>query len=514
MSIFLGLDIGTTSVKAGVFDLSGACLSVESQDYRLATPGPDLVELDPNHYWKAACEVVRQAVARSGVSAESILAIGVSSQGETTICVDEDGSPLYPALVWLDNRARAEAIELDQQLGSTVYARTGIPSVNPTWTACKIAWIRQHEPAVFARTRRFLLAQNFVVHHLTGEFVTDGGVACTSMLLDITSHTWWGQSLEAIELSPDRLPELRRVGEIAGQLTASAAELTGLKPGTPVVLGGMDQIAGAVGAGNLSSEVVSESTGGALTIQATVDRPDFDPSGKIPIYLHALKGQFLLDPVCDTGGMALKWFRDVFCESEVADAHRLGQDAYELITAMAAEAPPGCDGLIMLPHLTGAFSPEYEPDARGVFYGFTLAHTRAHFARAVLEAVAFMLRRNLDLVRAGGVDMLEVRATGGGARSRLWRQIKADVCNLPVVSLRCEDAALLGDAMLAAVAMGAFRTLADAAKAMVVLGERANPRSKQQAIYQTAFERYRALFDALVPVFHRSLSELDARGTV
>ena len=201
MSLLLGLDIGTTSVKAGVFDTSGQCISVQNQDYRLETPGPDLVQVNPDHYWTAACEVVRKAIAHAGVVPHSILAMSVSSQGETTICVDEKGTPLYPALVWLDNRAQAQAAELEGLLGREVYARTGIPSVTPTWTACKIAWIRDHEPDVFGQASRFLLAQNFVVHHLTDEFVTDGGVACTTMLLDITSHAWWDQSLGAIGLS-------------------------------------------------------------------------------------------------------------------------------------------------------------------------------------------------------------------------------------------------------------------------------------------------------------------------
>lgn len=514
MSLVLGLDIGTTSVKAGVFNLSGECLSVHSQDYRLETPAPDRVELDPEHYWKASCEVVRQVVARDEVPAESIRAIGVSSQGETTICVDEEGRPLFPALVWLDNRSHLEADALQTLLGGEAYARTGIPSVNPTWTACKIAWIRNHEPEIFARTSRFLLPQNFVVHRLTGEFVTDGGVACSTLLLDITSHAWWGRSLDAVGLSPERLPTLRRVGEIAGLLTSEAARMTGLQEGLPVVLGGMDQIAGAVGAGNLTPEIISESTGGALTIQATVDRPDIDPGKRIPVYLHALPDRFLFDPVCDTGGMALKWFRDEFCGPEVASATQQGKDAYDLITDMAAGAPPACDGLIMLPHLAGAFSPEYEPDARGVFYGFTLAHTRAHFARAVLEAVAYMLRRNLELVRAAGVEVQEIRATGGGARSRLWRQIKADVCNVPVLSLRSDDAALLGDAMLAAVASGMVGSLAEAAKAMVVLGERTDPQPAEHAVYQAAFEKYTEVFSALVPVFRHQVSGDGATGTL
>ncbi|TFH35132.1 MAG: hypothetical protein E4G99_07990 [Anaerolineales bacterium] len=506
MSYFVGLDIGTTSVKAAIYDLSGKCLGLQSQDYALKTPGVDRVELDPEQYWRAARDVLRQVITTAALPPASIAAMGISSQGETTIAVDQNGNPLYPALVWLDNRAKAEAQLLAGQLEPEVYARTGIPSVNPTWTACKIAWIRQHEPQIFEQTHQFLLAQNFIIHRLTGEFVTDGGVACTTLLLDINTHQWWGRALDAVGISPQNLPTLKRVGEIAGELTIAAAKTLGLPAGIPIVLGGMDQIAGAVGAGNLKPDVVSESTGGALTIQVTVDRPDIDPHAKIPVYLHALPGKFLFDPVCDTGGMTLKWFRDVFGETEIERARQDGKDAYELLTQLAGQAEPACEGLVMLPHLTGAFSPEYDPYARGVFYGFTLAHKKSHFARAVLEAVAFMLRRNLEVVKQAGIQINEVRATGGGARSQLWRQIKADVCNLPVVSLKHEDTALLGNAMLAAVATGRFTSLHEAAGAMVTLGERIEPTPAHREIYDHTYHRYEQLYIALAPLFHDHFS--------
>lgn len=501
MSFFIGLDIGTTSVKAAIFDAAGTCLGQAAHDYALATPAVDRVELDPELYWQAAQDVIRRTVSASGVAPEAIAAIGVSSQGETLITVDAAGQPIYPALVWLDNRARAEAAELAQRLEPGVYARTGIPAVNPTWTACKIAWIRAHEPEIFKQARKFLLAQNFIVQRMTGEYATDGGVACSTLLLDIGGHAWWDQALEAVGISERQLPNLMQVGEVAGSLLPAAADLLGLPAGLPVVLAGMDQIAGAVGAGNIKPEVVSESTGGALTIQVTVDRPDIDADGQIPVYLHAIPGKYLFDPVCDTGGMTFKWFRDVFGAQERERAQRDGDDAYELLTELAAQAGPGCDGLVMLPHLTGAFSPEYNPQARGVYYGFTLAHGKAHFTRAVLEAVAFMLRRNLELVLRTGVQIEELRSTGGGARSRLWRQIKADVCHLPVVALAYDDTALMGDAMLAAVATGHFETLDQAAAAMVAAGERLEPRGEHRTVYDQAYGSYLSLYEALLPRF-------------
>jgi xylulokinase len=503
MAYLLGLDIGTTSVKAGIFDVEGRCLGFGRHDYALQTPAVDYVELDAEIYWNATCTVVRQALTCNNVAGQEIVGIGVSSQGETVIPVDLSGKPIHPALVWLDNRAHRESQQLKEQLGQSAYCHTGIPDINPTWTACKLAWLRHNRPQIFRSANKFLLVQDFVIHRLTAQFVTEGAIACTTLLYDIVDHHWWPQALEAVGLEPERLPEISRPGSVAGILTSQAAEALGLPSGIPVILGGMDQAVGAVGAGNILPEMISETTGGALAIQVTVPRPDVDPSGRVPVYVHSATDRYLFVPVCDTGGMALQWFRDTFGEIEIQQADKEGKNVYDLLTHLASEAPPGCEGLLMLPHLTGAFSPEYDPHARGVFYGFTLFHHKAHFTRAVLEAVAFMLRRNLELVAQAGVKAEELRATGGGAASRLWRQIKADVCQLPVVTLCHRDTAPLGDAMLAAVAINLFSSLDEAVKAMVSTTERLVPIPENTALYERSFQRYCQLNDALEPLFRQ-----------
>jgi len=511
MAILLGLDIGTTSAKAGLFDIEGRCLGFARQDYALQTPAVDHVEMDAETYWNATCVAVREALASEEARGKEIAGIGVSSQGETVIPVDGEGNPIHPALVWLDNRAQREFQQLDERLGSLVYRHTGIPEVNPTWTACKIAWLRNNQPYIFQTAQKFLLVQDFIIYRLTGQFVTEGAIACTTLLYDIVQHQWWSPALEAVGLEPERLPTISKPGAVAGVLTGQAAEALGLTTGIPVVLGGMDQAVGAVGAGNIQPEMVSETTGGALTIQVTVPRPDIDPSERVPIYVHSVPDQYLCVPVCDTGGMALQWFRNTFGESERQQAVRDGKDAYDLLTENASQAPPASDGLLMLPHLTGAFSPEYNPQARGVFYGFTLYHHKAHFTRAVLEAVAFMLRRNLELIAGAGIHATELRATGGGATSQLWRQIKADVCQLPVVTLRFGDTAPLGDAMLAAVAVGLFPSLGDAVAAMVSTDEVVDPISENIAVYELAYQRYCEVNDVLEPLFRRHFSSPEAK---
>ncbi len=504
MTLLLGIDIGTTSVKAGIFDEHGRQLGAHGREYRLAHPLPDRVEIEAQTWWTSAVAAVRATLAASGADPRAVAAIGVSSQGETVVAVDARGRPLGPAVVWLDNRASAEARALAEVFDETlVYARTGVPAINPTWTAAKLLWWRSHEPALFREAARFLLAEDFVLHRLTGRFVTDGSVACTTLLFDIRDGGWWPPMLETVGIGALRLPEVAAPGSVVGSLTGAAAAELGLVAGTPIVACGMDQGAGAVGVGNALQGVISESTGGALTVQASVDHHGGDPSGQTPVYLHSAPGRYLYCPVCPTGGMALTWFRDRFGDAEVASAAASGRSAYDILTELAATAPAGCDGLTMLPHLAGAFSPEYEPAARGVFAGLTLAHGRAHMVRAVLESVAFMLRRNLELLATAGAPASEIRSHGGGARSALWNQVKADVCGLPVVTLEGEDAAVRGDAMLAGVAIGVFSDLDAAAAALIHPHGRFEPDARNRAVYDDAYDRYVRLFDALRPLFAR-----------
>lgn len=499
MSLLLGIDAGTTSVKAGLFEPEGGCVSIARQAYRLDTPAPDRVEVDARRYWDACCSATHRVLAESRRDPRQISALAVSSQWETIIPVDEHGEATGPAIVWLDNRARDEAEQLAAMFADQVYARTGIVEIVPTWSACKILWIKNHEPELLASTRKFLLVQDFLVHRMTGALVTDGSVACTTLFYDIVRHRWWDEMLQAIGISSRFLPEISTPGAVVGRLTDSAAAATGLPGGLPVVLGGMDQAAGAVGAGNFVPGIVSETTGAALAIQVTipahVDRPR---TPKLPVCVHSAPGLYLFEPFCPTAGLVLQWYRDTFDRTDLA-----ADDGYDRLTDLASAVPAGSDGLLMLPHLMGASSPEYNPRARGVFCGITLGHHQGHFVRAILESVAYMLSRNLELVADAGVRVAEIRSSGGAARSSLWNQIKADVCGLPVARLQQEEAALLGDAMLAGVACGELGGLAQASQSMVSIAGRWVP-GEQQAAYRSSYARYGGLYATLEPFFRES----------
>jgi len=505
MKLLLGIDAGTTSVKSGLFNSDGRCLAVARQEYQLSTPHASWAEIDPEIYWQACVSTTQKVLKQTGI--KDIAAVSVSSQGETMVVLDAYGKPVYPAIVWLDNRAEREAAFLADKFADDVYERTGIPEIIPTWTACKILWLKNNEPDAYSRVDKFMLVQDYLIYRLTGKYTSNDSVSCTSLYFDIARGRWWDAVLFEIGIDEKKLPQLVPPGEVIGNVSIEASEQTGLPQTTKVVGGGMDQSVGAIGAGNIHTGVVSETTGAALTIQVIIPSPDVDKHKSIPVYCHSIPGKYLFVPVCPTAGMAYKWFRDTFAETEVAKAENEKSDSYDLLSALAVDVPPGCDGLVMLPHLMGAYSPVPNPTARGSFTGFTMSHTRGHFARAILEGVAFLLKRNLEVLQNAGVDVTEIRSTGGGARSLLWNQIKSNVCNLPLVTLRNEDTALLGDAILAGVADGVFKSIEDGCAQMVNVQDKVEP-DIQAEKYIPLYQRYCDLDQTLNDYFYRQYKNL------
>jgi len=502
MRYLLGIDAGTTAMKAVLFDQEGRALGRASQEYQLLTPAPDRAEMEPGRYWQACCQCTRSLLQEVGVNPREIAALAISSQGETLVVVNEAGEPLYPAIVWLDNRSQAEADEIRARFGvETVFEVTGQPEITPTWPATKILWLRRHEPQVFGRAHKFLLLEDYLLFRFTGRFVADPCLLSSSLLFDIRRKAWWEEMLDFVGLTPDRLPNVQESGRVVGELTVETAQETGLWQGTVAATGGLDQAVAALGAGNTRPGLITENTGGALAIVATLEEPVFDPRGGIPCHYHTLPDTYYLLPWGQTAGMALRWFRDVFGREEQEAAQLAGEDAYDLLTGTAAEVAPGAEGLVALPHLMGAACPEFNAAARGVFFGIGLHHTKAHFVRAILESVAYMLRRNVETLEALGVEVQEIRALGGGARSPLWNQIKADVLGRPVVTLTTEEVACLGAAILAGTAVGLYSSPEEAAQKLVVVQDRWEPDRANQPIYDHSYRMYVRLYDSLEELF-------------
>ena len=503
MKYLLAVDIGTTSVKAGLFDETCNLITSSTGEYLLLTPAPDRAELDPETYWQAAVNVIKAVVSRAKIDVASILGLTISSQGETLIVLDENNTPLMNAIVWVDNRATKQAAELNEKFSNEVYQVTGIPEIMPTWPACKILWLRRESPEIFHRTKKFLLVQDYLVWRFSGLFATDGSISCTTMYYDINRHEWWQRCLEAIGITTDQLPQIKQPGDIAGTISPAASDSCGLSAATKVILGGMDQAVGAIGAGNVVEGVISETTGAALAIQVCVTVPGIDPHKVTPVYLHSVPNKYLLVPVCPTAGMTLKWFKDTFFSDLSQESVDSGTNIYKVLDEMAAAVPAGADGLCMLPHLMGAFSPLPNAAARGSFTGFTLAHGRGHFIRAILEAVAFLLRQNIESIERAGLKVCEIRTSGGGSHSSLWNQIKADVTNRPILCLETEDSALLGDAILAGVACGLFNSIEAACKSSVTIKDCILP-GPDADIYNDVYRRYCDLDKNLGDFFQRN----------
>lgn len=480
MSLILTLDAGTTSLKGALFDLSGTMRYSCLQEYQLEKPSPDIIELDAEIYWEAAKTVIAEILRETSVSPEEITALGVTSQGETLIILDRHGTPLRKAIVWLDNRAKDEADHIRETFGQRqVYHVTGQQDIVPAWPAAKLLWLRQHEPKVFKAAAKFLMVADYLIYRLTGQFATDHALNPSTLYYDLRKGCWWGTMLDLIGISSGQLPSLLNSGEVAGRITADI----GLSKKTEVTVAPIDQVAAAVGAGNIAPGMVTETTGCALAVCATVEHPVYDPHMRIGLYRHAVPGLFVLMPWIPTAGMILRWFRDEFGD---------GLD-YDALVESAAAIPPGSEGLILLPHFSGMNSPDVNPEAKGVLYGITPAHRKAHFVRAILESVAFALRDNVELLAESGIHCRDVTSLGGAARSTLWLQIKADILQRNIRVMHCEETTSLGTALLAAVGTGAFPNLETAIKAMVRSTVTISPNTENQNGYNAAFRTYQAL---------------------
>ncbi|MDD3885893.1 MAG: FGGY family carbohydrate kinase [Victivallaceae bacterium] len=483
MDCYLGIDVGTTAVKAAVFDASGTMRGAGLAEYRLETPAPDVVELETEVYWQAVKEAVAAASKKSGVAVGEIVSVAVTGQAETLIAVDDCGAPLRKAIVWLDNRAKEEAAELEKQFGTDYLFRlSGQTEMLPCWPAAKILWLKRHEPELFAKTAKFLMVEDYIGWRLTGCFATCRGLMPSSLYYDIAAGEYAADILNALGISADRLPQLKDPGENIGICRE-------LVPGAALAAAPLDHVCGCLGAGGKPG-VVTETTGCTLALCAVLPRLFYDASSRLGTYCGFEPSSYVFLPWAPTAGMLLRRFRDEFS----------GGLGYDELGKLAAAVAPGSDGLVMLPHCAGAVSPETNPEARGVIYGITLAHQRGHFARAIMESVAFLLRDNLEALLAMGVEIKELRSLGGASKSPVWMQIKADVLNLPVIVPDLEEATAFGAAVLGAVGAGRFKSASAAVESMPRRVRRYEPGS-DRAVYDEVFRKYKEINQLLLPTF-------------
>ena len=432
---FMGIDIGTTSIKTAVFDEKLEEKISLTADYTLDAHG-DIVEFDGEKYFEIVKGEIEKVKAKLSVDA-----LAVDTQCETLILTDENGTPVRPAIVWLDNRAVAEAKMIEEKFGhKRVYEITGQPEITATWPAAKLLWVKRNEPEVWAKVKKVFLLEDYILYKMTGKFISEKTLQSSTIYFNIHTGGWWQEMLDFIGVSPDMLPTLY----------SSAVEV-GSYDGMKVVTGAIDQIAGAIGAGVVSEGTVSVMTGTTMVIfLPSQGVPAYDEKSIVPCHYN-YDDKYCLLSWTPTAGMALKWFKNALCESF----------SFRELDTLAESVAPGSDGLTFLPYLCGSTMPKYNPDARGSFTGLTTEHTRGHFVRAVMESVACMLRSNLDYL---GLSVDEIRVMGGGANSPLWCQMKADMTGKRLVTLKNKETACLGSAILAAVGTGSFSSVEEAAK--------------------------------------------------
>jgi len=500
--LLLGLDIGTTGAKAILASATGQRLAQATCEYATDYPHSGWAEQDPDAWWQATCTVIGQVLAQTGPgTAERVAALCVSSQAPTLVLVDGAGRPVAPAQTWMDRRGEAECAWLREQGLEETIATVNGGRVDSYFLAPKLLWVARHRPELLG-SQSVLLTNGYIVLRLTGERCIDRSHGPLTQLFDTRAGDWHHALLEKLGIDAGSLSPLRSCGEVAGVVTAAAAEATGLRAGTPVLAGMVDGTAAALEAGVLEPGDGVEMTGQSTVLMICSATPyqgrDLFPLGHVRTDRHLVVGAMVA-----TGG-ALRWFRDQLGAEERAEAARTGVDPFELLAAQAAQSPPGAGRLLFLPWLYGERSPIWDAQARGAFVGLSLASTRADLVRAVLEGAALGLRHNVETAAAAGFHARRLVALGGGARSRLWTQIKADVLQRPVQSPASPDdagGAAMGDAILAAVTAGLHPTLEAAVAAMTPPMHAVDPRPALAPVYDGLYAIYRELYPALRSTF-------------
>ncbi len=480
--MILTFDIGTTALKTALVDRDGLVRAIHTEEYTFRSPEANRAEMEPAIYLQASERGARAVLAMAGTSGRDIDAIGFSSQGQSFIPVDASGRPLHPAIVWVDTRAREIAREWEGSVVSRDEFRraTGYPWLSPELTVFKIAWMARHAREAHSAWK-FLSLPDYLIYFFTGECATDPVMAQFSGMLDLHTGAWNAAFADAMGIDISRLPDIQPCGSVCGSLRASAADALGLRAGIPVCVGANDQIAGAVGCGNVCPGLVSETTGTALAVVVTSETRLDDTrfvSGR-----HAAADVWFAMPFAVTSAVVLKWLRDICSPGTGYGDFLRGVDA----------VPPGADGLTVLPHFAGTATPTFLSDARGAVAGLSLSHTRAHISRAIMESCACILKECLDTVSGGESSIAGVRALGGAARSDVWLQMKADMLGIPVERPACPDAASLGAAMLAAYGLGWFGSVREASLAWYRTERLFEPENLRRRVYDSLYERYRAL---------------------
>jgi len=507
MKYLVGIDLGTSGTKTVLFDENGTAISSATVEYPLYQLNNGWAEQDPADWWNACVATVKKVLTDSKINPGDISGVGFSGQMHGLVMLDQQGEVLRNSIIWCDGRTVAECEDITNNVGaSRLIELTANPALTG-FTAGKILWVRNNEPDIYKRCRQILLPKDYIRFKLTGEYGIEVSDAAGMNMLDVPNRRWSSEVLDKLEIDEKLLPIVKESCEIAGTITAEAAALTGLSAGTPVVFGAGDNAAAAIGTGVVEKGKAFVTIGTSGVIFAHADSVAVDPGGRVHTFCSAVPGAWTVMSCTLAAGMSLQWLRNNFFLAEMKVAEGIGEDPYTIMTAQAERVPIGANRLIYLPYLMGERSPILDPNARGVFFGLSAIHTKYEMLRAVMEGVVFSQRQCLDVLRGMGVQFSEIYATGGGGTSPLWRQMIADVFDLPVVTIQNREGPALGAAILAGVGTGLYPSVQEACKKIIKLNEPQLPIAENSKKYAPYYELFCDLYPGMKEGF-KTLSSL------
>lgn len=507
MIYFIGIDIGTTGSKAVLMDVNGFVVSTSTNEYPMYNPHPLWSEQNPDDWWKATCKSIHDVISKSKISAGDIKGIGLTGQMHGLVTLDENGKVLYPCIMWNDQRTAVECAEITNQIGiKNILSITG-NQVLPGFTAPKIIWLRKNKPEIYDKIYKVLLPKDFIRYKLTNDFFSDVSDASGTALLNVNDRKWSKDILNKLQIPFEWMPEVVESISQTGSITKHASKLTGLTEGTPVFAGGGDQAAGGIGAGAVKEGIISIVLGTSGVVFTHSDNYRIEPEGKLHAFCHSVPDKWHLMGVTLSAAGSFRWYRDTLAKLEKAEAEKTGRDAYDILTLEAEAVSAGSEGLFFLPYLTGERTPHPDPNAKGAFIGLNVRHTKAHLTRGVLEGIAYSLRDCYELISNLGIKAESLIVSGGGAKSKLWRTIIADVFNAEINTLSCTEGAPYGAAILSAVGTGNYKSVGEACEKMLKIDSSILPDKKRVNVYNDYYSIYKELYPKLKDSFH-SISKI------
>jgi xylulokinase len=497
----MGLDIGTTGIKTAIYDFQGKLIVYEYNEYPLICERPGWAEHDPNDWWLAIKKGIYNVIKKSRIDKEKILAISTSSLTASPVLIDKKGNVLCRSPIWMDRRSIDECNILQNRMGKNrLYKLTG-RRPDPMFNIYKLMWIKKIMPQILNKTYKVLQAKDYINFKLTNQLATDFSIAATMQAMNLKSLKWEEEIFDTAEISINIMPEIKASTEVLGLVDSKIANELSLSNKTKVVVGGADTTIAALGCGAIEEGDLAVNIGTCSDVTMCSNYPVVDKKMRMGCYPYLAKGSYLTIAGANSSGISLKWFRDQFCEIEKIKARKKRTDTYKILDKLAKEIPPGCEGLIFLPYLSGERSPIFNPKARGIFAGINLKHTKAHFIRSILEGVALSIKDRINVHNELGLKIKKVILVGGGANSKLWRQIVTDMIEIPTYVVKGEDTTGLGAAMLAVVGAEIYSDIKEACKNMVFLGNKCFPIEDNSKVYQEEYSLYKMLYKSNINFF-------------